>query len=70
MTGVRSDGSGRRVRACLGAFVAAVSALACGCSNSDGGSPATPRNLLFLTFRDGMMSLATEYGVKMPSSAE
>lgn len=28
------------------------------------------RNLLFLTFRDGKMSLATEYGVKMPPPGE
>ena len=28
------------------------------------------RNLLFLSFRDGKMSLATEYGVKMPEPAQ
>jgi predicted ester cyclase len=28
------------------------------------------RNLLFLGFRDGKMSLATEYGVKMPEPAQ
>lgn len=64
MTGVRSDGSGRRVRACLGAFVAAVSALACGCSNSDGGSPATPRNLLFLTVDTLRADLLGVYGAE------
>ena len=28
------------------------------------------RNLLFLTFRDGKMSRATEYGVKMPPTGD
>ena len=43
---------------------------AVGVPGVDVGTVMRWRNLLFLTFRDGKMSLATEYGVKMPSSAE